>query len=60
MANSQKARSHFEITRDDLPLHCPMPDQKLWDAHPRVYLPVEDTGKAKCPYCGTEYILKDK
>jgi uncharacterized Zn-finger protein len=24
-----------------------------------VYLPIEKTGKAKCPYCGADYVLKD-
>jgi uncharacterized Zn-finger protein len=23
-----------------------------------VYLPIEQTGWAKCPYCGAEYTLK--
>jgi uncharacterized Zn-finger protein len=36
-----------------------MPGSSLWDSHPRVFLPIEDTGKAKCPYCGAEYVLKD-
>lgn len=43
---------------DDLPLHCPMPSMLLWNSHPRVFLPIEDTGEALCPYCGTRYILK--
>lgn len=43
----------------DLPLSCPMPDQPLWNAHPRVYLPIEATGEAICPYCSAVYILKD-
>lgn len=51
--------TRFEITRADLPLHCPMPGSTLWNSHPRVFLPIEDKGKAKCPYCGAEYILKD-
>jgi len=59
MAEANKVQSHFIVTSDDLPLHCPMPTQSLWDAHPRVYLPIEKTGQAKCPYCGAEYILKD-
>jgi len=48
----------IEITPDDLPLHCPMPSMLLWNSHPRVYLPIENTGEAMCPYCGTQYILK--
>lgn len=51
------AQSHFEITKDDLPLHCPMEDMTLWNSHPRVYIPMEK-GSGKCPYCGTEYTLK--
>jgi len=52
-------QTRYEITRADLPLHCPMPESTLWNSHPRVFLPIEDTGKAKCPYCGAEYTLKD-
>jgi len=51
--------SRYEISRTDLPLSCPMPDMKLWNAHPRVYLPIEKTGHAKCPYCGAEFKLID-
>ncbi len=47
-----------EITRTMLPLHCPLPEMSLWNSHPRVYLPIEKTGHAKCPYCGTEFDLK--
>ena len=47
------------VTRADLPLSCPLPSMKLWNSHPRVYLPVEKTGWAKCPYCGAEYTLRD-
>lgn len=49
----------YEVTRADLPLCCPLPDKRLWDAHPRVYLPIEATGRVTCPYCDAEYILKD-
>ena len=53
------AQNHYEITRADLPLHCPMPGMSLWNSHPKVYLPIEATGKAKCPYCGARYTLTD-
>jgi uncharacterized Zn-finger protein len=43
------------VTARDLPLHCPMPSMKLWDAHPRVFIDVTTMGEAKCPYCGTVY-----
>ncbi len=48
----------FHIKKEQLPLHCPLPQMSLWNQHPRVYLPIEDTGKTKCPYCGTEFILE--
>jgi uncharacterized Zn-finger protein len=47
----------IEVTAADLPLHCPMPSMKLWDAHPRVFIDIVATGEAKCPYCGTLYKL---
>jgi uncharacterized Zn-finger protein len=46
------------VTAADLPLHCPMPGQSLWNSHPRVFLPIETKGEALCPYCGTHYILQ--
>ena len=49
-----------EVHSNVLPIHCPMPGSSLWNSHPRVYIPVEETGSAKCPYCGCEYILKDE
>lgn len=47
------------ITKADLPLHCPLDRMRLWDSHPRVYLPIESGGTAQCPYCGTHYVLTD-
>ena len=46
------------VTAAELPLHCPTPAQLLWNAHPRVFLPIEKTGEALCPYCGTRYVFK--
>lgn len=46
------------VSKADLPVHCPMEGSSLWNSHPRVFIPVEETGKATCPYCGTEYILE--
>ena len=51
------AQNRYEVTREDLPLACPMPAMSLWNSHPRVYLPIEATGWAKCPYCSAEYVL---
>ncbi len=53
------AAREYEVRRADLPLSCPTPEQKLWNAHPRVYLPIEDTGTATCPYCSAVYRLVD-
>lgn len=47
-----------EVGAADMPLHCPLPSQQLWNTHPRVFLPIEKTGEALCPYCGTRYILR--
>lgn len=57
-ANKPHAQSPREVTYADLPLHCPMPDAEVWNLHPKVFLPIEETGRAKCPYCGAEYVLK--
>jgi uncharacterized Zn-finger protein len=54
-ANTQ---NQYEITARDLPLACPSPAMTLWNSHPRVFLPIEQSGWAKCPYCGAEYTLK--
>jgi uncharacterized Zn-finger protein len=53
------AQNRYEVTRADLPLSCPMPGMTLWNSHPRVYLPIEDSGEERCPYCGAVYVLKD-
>ena len=51
------AQSRYEVSVEDLPLSCPMPAMSLWNSHPRVYLPIEATGWAKCPYCSAEFLL---
>jgi uncharacterized Zn-finger protein len=53
------AENRYEVTRADLPLACPMPSMALWNSHPRVYLPIEEEGSCKCPYCGALYVLID-
>lgn len=53
------AQNRYQVSRAELPLHCPLDGMSLWNSHPRVYLPIEATGTAKCPYCGAEYTLKD-
>ena len=51
------AQHKYEVGSNDLPLSCPMPGMHLWNSHPKVYLPIEEVGEAKCPYCGADYIL---
>jgi uncharacterized Zn-finger protein len=53
------AENRYQVRHADLPLSCPTPGMHLWNSHPRVYLPIEATGKAKCPYCGAVYELVD-
>ncbi|MBT6276356.1 MAG: zinc-finger domain-containing protein [Chromatiales bacterium] len=57
LAQANAAQS-YTVTAGDLPLACPMPNMTLWNSHPRVYLPIEDTGKATCPYCGALFTLE--
>jgi uncharacterized Zn-finger protein len=48
----------YIISEKDLPLACPPRNRRVWDAHPRVYLPIEELGQVLCPYCGAKYILE--
>jgi uncharacterized Zn-finger protein len=52
------AQNLYEVGEADLPLHCPMDGMSLWNSHPRVYLPIEASGRERCPYCGAIYVLK--
>lgn len=61
MAQARPAcsKKQYKVKRADLPLSCPMPDMEVWNAHPRVYLPIEKTGECACPYCGAKFTLTD-
>lgn len=48
----------YQVTQADLPLSCPSRSMRVWDAHPKVYLPIEKTGQATCYYCGAKYLLQ--
>lgn len=54
---ADNTKRYIEVTAKDLPLHCPTPEMRLWNAHPRVYLPIEEKIEVLCPYCGTLYKL---
>ncbi|RTZ74509.1 MAG: zinc-finger domain-containing protein [Gammaproteobacteria bacterium] len=58
VAPQQESRT-VKVNRDQLPLSCPLPGEEVWSLHPRVYLPIEATGEAVCPYCSTRYVLED-
>ncbi|MCW8857471.1 MAG: zinc-finger domain-containing protein [Kangiella sp.] len=45
------------VSESDLPVHCHMPDQTLWNQHPRVFMAFDKDGHASCPYCGNRYQL---
>ena len=49
----------YEVGWEDLPLSCPTPEMSVWNAHPRVFLPIHRSGESMCEYCGAHYRLKD-
>lgn len=51
------SQQRYEVHSTDLPLSCPMPKMTLWDAHPKVYLDIQNKGEVSCPYCGALYVL---
>lgn len=51
------AKKVYYVTWKDLPLCCPTPTMSLWNSHQRVYLPIQESGREQCPYCGTVYVL---
>lgn len=59
MASKKTActKKQYNISSADLPLSCPMKGMEVWDAHPKVYLPIEETGEAECPYCSAQFTL---
>ncbi len=58
MSNENITQRYVEVTAEALPLFCPSPADSLWNAHPRVAIPVAKLGEAVCPYCGTHYKFK--
>ena len=55
--STPNAKTAIEVKAEDLPIHCPMPGSSLWNSHPRVYIPLEESDTADCPYCGTRFVL---
>jgi uncharacterized Zn-finger protein len=58
-AESRDTTQVVKVGRADLPLSCPRPGDEVWNMHPRVFLPIEQTGEETCPYCGAKYVLED-
>jgi Uncharacterized protein conserved in bacteria len=48
----------IELDSQDLPAYCPNKAMPVWSSHPRVSLDFDAQGRAKCPYCSTQYQLK--
>jgi uncharacterized Zn-finger protein len=59
-AKSTNNSKEYMVKKSNLPLCCPTPKMTLWNAHPKVYLPIEKTGVEICPYCGTRFVLQDE
>ena len=57
-ATNKTSSQVHSISKQDLPVACPLPSASQWNAHPRVYLTLDEHGKAICPYCNTVYILQ--
>lgn len=53
------SKKPYLIHKSDLPLSCPTKDMEVWNAHPKVYLPIESLGEVTCPYCSSHFILKN-
>lgn len=49
----------YIVHHHDLPLSCPTDAMEIWNAHPKVYLPIEKTGMEVCPYCSARFVLQD-
>lgn len=55
---SQENMPLVELSAGDLPAYCPNPQMPRWSSHPRVFIDITH-GEARCPYCGTRYVLRD-
>lgn len=48
----------FHVKHSDLPVCCPPQNDSIWNAHPRVYLVLNEAHReANCPYCDAKFIL---
>ena len=56
-SEKKHTRRTIEVSAGDLPISCPMPNETLWNQHPRVFIPLKN-GEGHCPYCGNHFRLK--
>lgn len=47
------------IVKNKQRICCPLPGQKSWNQHPRVYIDLSAEKSGMCPYCGTRFIVKE-
>ena len=51
-------RKEYHVTKAELPISCPTDEMTLWNAHPRVFLPLNEENRVEvCPYCSAKYVL---
>ncbi|MEE2769831.1 MAG: zinc-finger domain-containing protein [Pseudomonadota bacterium] len=50
-------RKRLVVSKSDLPISCPLPDDEAWSLHPKVYIPLDQTDEYTCPYCSRHFIL---
>jgi len=60
VSQAEQEQRTVVLTRADLPAYCPTVEMGLWNSHPRVYIPLEETPSACCPYCGTRFELREE
>ncbi|OED37421.1 hypothetical protein AB833_23655 [Chromatiales bacterium (ex Bugula neritina AB1)] len=53
----KKAPQVVTVSKSELPAYCPTEEMGLWNSHPRVYIPLDESPQASCPYCGTQFEL---
>jgi len=60
MAQDDIIKAVTVVSKDLLPLCCPLPGTEAWNMHPRVYLPIDSKSDKiiACPYCGAKYALE--
>ncbi len=58
-AKSPDKNQVIKVGRNELPVYCPTEAMGLWNSHPRVFIPLEESPEASCPYCGNRFELSD-